>query len=123
MLNNADLIYNIFFFFQAEDGIRDYKVTGVQTCALPISENDVSRGNRCKTRSNCKACRSCLRPRRAARPDCRHSAGNTQLGRKGCDQSSKTEEGNRCSANSECRETRTSSQRGLVPRLPRKRPP
>src|SRR6266850_6045241 len=26
-----------FFFFQAEDGIRDYKVTGVQTCALPIS--------------------------------------------------------------------------------------
>src|SRR5256885_3336480 len=26
----------LFFFFQAEDGIRDYKVTGVQTCALPI---------------------------------------------------------------------------------------
>ena len=34
----------MFFFFQAEDGIRDYKVTGVQTCALPISsqENYVS---------------------------------------------------------------------------------
>src|SRR2546426_7605027 len=28
--------YYFFFFFQAEDGIRDYKVTGVQTCALPI---------------------------------------------------------------------------------------
>src|SRR5207245_4644950 len=27
-----------FFFFQAEDGIRDATVTGVQTCALPISE-------------------------------------------------------------------------------------
>src|SRR6266850_5342208 len=27
----------IVFFYQAEDGIRDYKVTGVQTCALPIS--------------------------------------------------------------------------------------
>src|SRR5215469_16208523 len=27
-----------FFFFQAEDGIRDLYVTGVQTCALPISE-------------------------------------------------------------------------------------
>src|SRR5260221_2274999 len=27
-----------FFFFQAEDGIRDHCVTGVQTCALPISE-------------------------------------------------------------------------------------
>src|SRR5256885_2441531 len=31
-----------FFFFQAEDGIRDYKVTGVQTCALPISLNEWS---------------------------------------------------------------------------------
>src|SRR3712207_6071370 len=29
----------IFFFFQAEDGIRDIGVTGVQTCALPISTN------------------------------------------------------------------------------------
>src|SRR5215204_7103222 len=29
-----------FFFFQAEDGIRDHCVTGVQTCALPISSND-----------------------------------------------------------------------------------
>src|SRR2546430_10153112 len=27
----------LFFFFQAEDGIRDLTVTGVQTCALPIS--------------------------------------------------------------------------------------
>ena len=27
----------VLFFFQAEDGIRFYKVTGVQTCALPIS--------------------------------------------------------------------------------------
>src|SRR5256885_7371277 len=27
------------FFFQAEDGIRDYKVTGVQTCALPICQH------------------------------------------------------------------------------------
>src|SRR5207245_8140951 len=28
---------SVFFFFQAEDGIRDATVTGVQTCALPIS--------------------------------------------------------------------------------------
>src|SRR5438046_9881935 len=28
----------VFFFFQAEDGIRDWSVTGVQTCALPISK-------------------------------------------------------------------------------------
>src|SRR2546426_8449571 len=33
------MLYYIFFFFQAEDGIRDYKVTGVQTCALPISHD------------------------------------------------------------------------------------
>src|SRR2546429_4459557 len=31
------LAYQLFFFFQAEDGIRDVAVTGVQTCALPIS--------------------------------------------------------------------------------------
>src|SRR5256885_6492501 len=38
-LNIIDILDNhiVFFFFQAEDGIRDYKVTGVQTCALPIS--------------------------------------------------------------------------------------
>src|SRR3712207_8831282 len=29
----------VFFFFQAEDGIRDIGVTGVQTCALPIFED------------------------------------------------------------------------------------
>src|SRR5205807_3431539 len=35
------LVLFLIFFFQAEDGIRDYKVTGVQTCALPIS-GDIS---------------------------------------------------------------------------------
>ena len=33
----------IFFFFQAEDGIRDWSVTGVQTCALPICILDVTK--------------------------------------------------------------------------------
>src|SRR5688500_19668925 len=33
-------------FFQAEDGIRDYKVTGVQTCALPISGRVAAPGAR-----------------------------------------------------------------------------
>src|SRR5256885_5035977 len=41
---------SLFFFFQAEDGIRDYKVTGVQTCALPIcwmsSMTDITEPNR-----------------------------------------------------------------------------
>src|SRR5690606_40385209 len=31
------LMIDFCFFFQAEDGIRDFHVTGVQTCALPIS--------------------------------------------------------------------------------------
>src|SRR3712207_7824162 len=33
--------FGVFFFFQAEDGIRDIGVTGVQTCALPISWKDI----------------------------------------------------------------------------------
>src|SRR2546429_3335612 len=33
------VLVSLFFFFQAEDGIRDVAVTGVQTCALPISLN------------------------------------------------------------------------------------
>src|SRR2546422_11561044 len=33
-------MYCFFFFFQAEDGIRDVAVTGVQTCALPIFPQD-----------------------------------------------------------------------------------
>src|SRR2546430_11518944 len=37
MCERAILDMFIFFFFQAEDGIRDLTVTGVQTCALPIS--------------------------------------------------------------------------------------
>src|SRR5256886_12704440 len=35
-LRGLDVAVTIFFFFQAEDGIRDLTVTGVQTCALPI---------------------------------------------------------------------------------------
>src|SRR5438067_11985477 len=36
----------MFFFFQAEDGIRDRNVTGVQTCALPISAASEPKGAR-----------------------------------------------------------------------------
>src|SRR5690554_7307237 len=37
-----------FFFFQAEDGIRDADVTGVQTCALPISTPETSPPPHCR---------------------------------------------------------------------------
>src|SRR5947209_20494777 len=36
MYVNSSISCQVFFFFQAEDGIRDIGVTGVQTCALPI---------------------------------------------------------------------------------------
>src|SRR5262249_57945213 len=41
VLQQKNVLYIIllyFFFFQAEDGIRYWSVTGVQTCALPISQ-------------------------------------------------------------------------------------
>src|SRR2546430_8825867 len=37
MIDGLYRVIYLFFFFQAEDGIRDLTVTGVQTCALPIS--------------------------------------------------------------------------------------
>src|SRR5690606_9895016 len=40
-LCRLDSINFFFFFFQAEDGIRDFHVTGVQTCALPIYLADI----------------------------------------------------------------------------------
>src|SRR5687767_15923925 len=42
------------FFFQAEDGIRDKLVTGVQTCALPICMGGSCLGSRCDSHSDCE---------------------------------------------------------------------
>src|SRR5438552_13168724 len=44
-----------FFFFQAEDGIRDDLVTGVQTCALPISIEDLAPGAKIRRHSGSAA--------------------------------------------------------------------
>src|SRR5205807_4652183 len=51
-------------FFQAEDGIRDYKVTGVQTCALPISPCEWSSAASSPARGG-RSCRSSGRARGA----------------------------------------------------------
>src|SRR5256886_2040376 len=54
---------HLFFFFQAEDGIRDLTVTGVQTCALPISERPAGAArSRCGVQSS-----EARRPSRGAR--------------------------------------------------------
>src|SRR6266496_5192155 len=45
----------MFFFFQAEDGIRDLYVTGVQTCALPISRPCATPAGRIRARSGPRA--------------------------------------------------------------------
>src|SRR2546425_8946752 len=58
-------LFFFFFFFQAEDGIRDKLVTGVQTCALPISGGaDLALGVREPEEAE-RLQRSCRRDRRA----------------------------------------------------------
>src|SRR5207249_7024188 len=44
LMTRCMIVCVYFFFFQAEDGIRDRNVTGVQTCALPISTNPKTGG-------------------------------------------------------------------------------
>src|SRR5947209_16906815 len=46
----------VFFFFQAEDGIRDIGVTGVQTCALPISRRSSITSLWIKTMASTRSC-------------------------------------------------------------------
>src|SRR5438034_2408998 len=67
------LFFFFFFFFQAEDGIRDHCVTGVQTCALPISGRVRARCDRAALR----------RPRRAVGARALHVGrrGGLRLGR------------------------------------------
>src|SRR2546430_5255714 len=65
----ADSPLSIVFFFQAEDGIRDLTVTGVQTCALPICGGDGAArrylGQQCRTRRAVRSGRARARPRAA----------------------------------------------------------
>src|SRR3712207_8306327 len=66
---------NDFFFFQAEDGIRDIGVTGIQTCALPIctrassstersEKNPMTFRTKAARRTRLMTC-SCVRPTRS----------------------------------------------------------
>src|SRR5438445_13288295 len=68
-----------FFFFQAEDGIRDIGVTGVQTCALPISCRGTSGARASRRRPGCGIC---IGRSRAGRGGGR--GGRPQIGRASC---------------------------------------
>src|SRR5690606_40510284 len=66
-----------FFFFQAEDGIRDFHVTGVQTCALPILLSPLHAASASRNRPS-----SMPRPSAtvtAALSNCAFAANNTLL--------------------------------------------
>src|SRR5690348_18040421 len=68
------VIVFFFFFFQAEDGIRDGRVTGVQTCALPICRD----ARLSSSNSRRAARRSCAPARRRSRALPRLARAETQ---------------------------------------------
>src|SRR2546429_7104038 len=89
-----------FFFFQAEDGIRDVAVTGVQTCALPISRRHGVASDACaglrscirghpvtsRTARNRRACRSMWIPdtsRAPRRPGLDRRSEERRVGKEG----------------------------------------
>src|SRR5690606_40326745 len=67
---------SFFFFFQAEDGIRDFHVTGVQTCALPIYSARRARALWISSRTywSCSTARACSNAARASSPPMRPRA-------------------------------------------------
>src|SRR5438093_9103936 len=67
-----------FFFFQAEDGIRDWSVTGVQTCALPSHVEDDRADPRCTPLHDQPVSAGPARARRQARPLFRQRAAKAQ---------------------------------------------
>src|SRR4051794_41221045 len=93
----------LFFFFQAEDGIRDGRVTGVQTCALPIwspsTPSAPTRSARRRDRSALGARRRGGRRRRPRRARARRTATGTQstprreIGRASCRERGEMSEG------------------------------
>src|SRR5205823_7256429 len=67
----TSLISASFFFFQAEDGIRDKLVTGVQTCALPISRRPRTAAPRLRSANRRSPRSRARRPRTIAHGDTR----------------------------------------------------
>src|SRR5699024_6062506 len=74
-------VYVCVFFFQAEDGIRDRNVTGVQTCALPISAGSLGRLE--ELGAWIASCQDSCPPRRLERPRVVVFAGDHGVARHG----------------------------------------
>src|SRR5688572_31960993 len=73
-------VFFFFFFFQAEDGIRDLTVTGVQTCALPISTSAPAR----TASRGCSSCATTCTTTAASplpRPDCPTRSEERRVGK------------------------------------------
>src|SRR5438093_12945078 len=79
-----------FFFFQAEDGIRDWSVTGVQTCALPISHRGPGRHRQPAVRLRVRGDRS------GGAADPARRSGRRARGRGGVDRSEERRVGKEC---------------------------
>src|SRR5256886_7647932 len=78
--SNQTLCYQFFFFFQAEDGIRDLTVTGVQTCALPILTYSLFSANgSAEIFFSYSDDRPVRGPRRSTSPAAAHSASSIQV--------------------------------------------
>src|SRR5206468_4594536 len=87
--------YFFFFFFQAEDGIRDLIVTGVQTCALPISAGARNRSS--GRRSGAPVPRLPINGRRgAAQPECAPATRRYQTAWSGNHRSEERRVGKEC---------------------------
>src|SRR2546427_9866190 len=76
MAPSSNMSFVFFFFFQAEDGIRDLTVTGVQTCALPISPSSF----RCGAFPTKYRCIWCCPPSSCLSGGFRHGGGSWPYG-------------------------------------------
>src|SRR5436305_11349657 len=103
----------VFFFFQAEDGIRDADVTGVQTCALPISSRSAGAGRSgtAATATTCAASGAASRGWPAASPpgwraaptSTRRPAGcRAKIGRASCRERVEVSRGTGCWQTRQC---------------------
>src|SRR5688500_20367673 len=75
------IVESVYFILQAEDRIRDYKVTGVQTCALPISRRSTRPTRPCAIHRSAPPTTSCARAATARATRCSRRRADSAGGR------------------------------------------